>query len=67
MNYHNKQARDLDISVHFNAYEQVSKPMGVEVLYVTQQSLASESIICHCVGRVNQSRCQKAHGFVFPQ
>jgi N-acetylmuramoyl-L-alanine amidase len=32
---------DLDISVHFNAYEQVSKPMGVEVLYVTQKKLAA--------------------------
>ena len=42
VNYHNAQARDLDVSVHFNAYEQVSKPMGVEVLYVTQSALASQ-------------------------
>ena len=42
VNYHNAQERDLDISVHFNAYEQVEKPMGVEVLYVTQQSLAAK-------------------------
>jgi len=41
-NYHNKQDRELDISVHFNAYEQVDKPMGAEVLYVTQQALAAE-------------------------
>ena len=33
--------RDLDISIHFNAYEQVSKPMGTEVLYLTQFDLAS--------------------------
>jgi N-acetylmuramoyl-L-alanine amidase len=39
---HNKHERDLDVSVHFNAYEQVSKPMGVEVLYITQQALAAE-------------------------
>lgn len=40
VNFHNNHIRDLDISVHFNAYEQVSKPMGVEVLYVTQSNLA---------------------------
>jgi N-acetylmuramoyl-L-alanine amidase len=40
--WHNAQTRDLDISVHFNAYEQVSKPMGTEVLYVTQKKLAAK-------------------------
>jgi len=40
--WHNAQVRDLDISVHFNAYEQVSKPMGTEVLYVTQKQLAAK-------------------------
>jgi N-acetylmuramoyl-L-alanine amidase len=38
--YHNDQDRELDISVHFNAFEQTSKPMGTEVLYVTQADLA---------------------------
>jgi len=42
VNYHNSRERDLDISVHFNAYEQVEKPMGTEVLYLTQQSLAAK-------------------------
>jgi N-acetylmuramoyl-L-alanine amidase len=42
VNYHNAQLRDLDVSVHFNAYEQVSKPMGTEVLYVTQSALAGQ-------------------------
>jgi len=41
VNYHNKQSRDLDVSVHFNAYQHTSKPMGVECLYVTQQALAN--------------------------
>jgi len=40
--YHNSKTRDLDVSVHFNAYEQVSKPMGTEVLYVTQSVLAGQ-------------------------
>jgi hypothetical protein len=42
VDFHNSQARDLDISVHFNAYEQVSKPMGTEVLYLTQFELAEQ-------------------------
>jgi len=42
VNYHNAQTRDLDISVHFNAYVETSNPMGSEVLYVTQQGLADE-------------------------
>lgn len=42
VDFHNAQARDLDISVHFNAYEQVEKPMGVEVLYKTQSELAKQ-------------------------
>lgn len=42
VNYHNSKARDLDISVHFNAYQTTDKPMGAEVLYVSQNTLASE-------------------------
>lgn len=41
VDFHNSKARDLDVSVHFNAYEQVSKPMGTEVLYTTQKKLAA--------------------------
>jgi N-acetylmuramoyl-L-alanine amidase len=37
---HNKHGRDLDVSVHFNAFETTSKPMGTEVLYLTQEALA---------------------------
>ena len=37
---HNACKRDLDISVHFNAFEQTSSPKGCEVWYVTQQELA---------------------------
>lgn len=42
VNFHNNHIRDLDISVHFNAYEQVDHPMGVEVLYITQPDLAGQ-------------------------
>lgn len=40
VNFHNSKVRDLDISVHFNAYQTTDKPMGCECLYVTQQTLA---------------------------
>jgi N-acetylmuramoyl-L-alanine amidase len=40
--WHNSQERELDVSVHFNAYVETTKPMGVEVLYVTQAALAGE-------------------------
>lgn len=42
VDFHNKQKRELDVSVHFNAHQTVTKPMGVEVLYVTQQTLAAK-------------------------
>lgn len=42
VNYHNAQVRDLDVSVHFNAYEHTDKPMGTECLYVTQSTLANQ-------------------------
>jgi N-acetylmuramoyl-L-alanine amidase len=42
VDFHNSCQRDLDVSVHFNAYETTSEPMGTEVLYVTQGDLASE-------------------------
>jgi N-acetylmuramoyl-L-alanine amidase len=43
VNYHNAQARDLDVSIHFNAYQKTTKAMGTEVLYVTQQQLAADT------------------------
>ena len=55
VNYHNSQNRELDISVHFNAYEQVSKPMGTEVLYVSQHTLAAQlSSAIASVGFINR-------------
>jgi N-acetylmuramoyl-L-alanine amidase len=42
VDFHNSQQRDLDVSVHFNAYVETDNPMGVEVLYVTQPILADQ-------------------------
>jgi hypothetical protein len=38
--WHNRQTRDYDVSVHFNAYDHSAH--GCEVLYVTQESLAAK-------------------------
>ena len=38
---HNAEDRDIDVSVHFNAYVETTHPMGCEVLYVTQERLAT--------------------------
>jgi hypothetical protein len=42
VNFHNGEQRDLDVSVHFNAYETTNSPMGSECLYVTQSALAAK-------------------------
>lgn len=41
VDFHNSQGtRDLDISIHFNAYTETHSPMGTECLYLTQAELA---------------------------
>jgi N-acetylmuramoyl-L-alanine amidase len=42
--FHNEQARDLDVSVHFNAYTDTAKPMGTEVLYVSDADAAAHVV-----------------------
>jgi N-acetylmuramoyl-L-alanine amidase len=42
VSFHNSQIRDLDVSVHFNAYVETSEPMGCEVLFVTNGELAAD-------------------------
>lgn len=56
VNWHNSQGRDLDVSVHFNAYQTTSKPMGTECLYVTQNSLAVQvaTAIANAGGLINR-------------
>ena len=39
-NWHNSKSRDLDVSVHFNAFDHSAH--GCEVLYVSQQKLAAD-------------------------
>jgi N-acetylmuramoyl-L-alanine amidase len=42
--YHNDQSRDLDVSVHFNAYVPTEGGRGTEVLYLTQATLAQKVV-----------------------
>lgn len=42
VDFHNDQERDLDVSVHFNAYVETEKAMGTECLYVSQSGLAEK-------------------------
>jgi N-acetylmuramoyl-L-alanine amidase len=42
--YHNEQSRQLDVSVHFNAYTDTTKPMGTEVLYLTAADHAAHVV-----------------------
>lgn len=54
VNYHNSATRDLDVSVHFNAYD--GSAQGTEVLYVTQEGLSEEvcAAICGAGGFTNR-------------
>ena len=57
--FHNAQGKhDLDVSVHFNAYQTTSKPMGSEVLYVSNagMEIADETVdrICIASGLINR-------------
>jgi N-acetylmuramoyl-L-alanine amidase len=43
VDFHNSKTRDLDVSIHFNAYEiTTTKKMGTECLYVTQEELSED-------------------------
>lgn len=66
VNFHNRQERQLDISVHFNAFEQTDKPRGTEVWYVTQSALAGQisAAIAKC-GFINRGAKEDVNGLYF--
>lgn len=39
--HHNRQTRDLDVSVHFNAFQRTDGPRGTEVLHRSNQAIAA--------------------------
>lgn len=58
VNWHNNQKRDLDVSCHLNAYQETSKPMGCEVLYVSsaggEVAKTVVDAICTASGFINR-------------
>ena len=40
--FHNEQERDVDVSIHFNAYIETTAAMGTECLYLSQAELAKQ-------------------------
>src|SRR6516165_10873631 len=40
VDFHNSQSRNIDVSVHFNAYVPTDGGRGTEVLYLTQNTIA---------------------------
>ena len=56
VDFHNSQERDLDVSVHFNAYVHTVAGMGAEVLYATQEDLANRvaDAISNSSGLINR-------------
>lgn len=56
VDYHNSKTRDLDCSIHFNAYTTTDNPRGCEVWYRTQADLASKTsnMIAKAGGFINR-------------
>ena len=54
VSFHNRQTRDLDVSVHFNAFQRTDGPRGTEVLHRNQATIAA---------RVSRAMAQAA-GFI---
>jgi N-acetylmuramoyl-L-alanine amidase len=56
VDYHNAQSRDIDISIHFNAYMPTDSGMGTEVLYLTQEDIARRVVdaISNSSGLINR-------------
>lgn len=53
VDFHNAQQRDLDVSVHFNAFKVTDEPMGTECWYLTEQALADDvSALVSATGRL---------------
>jgi N-acetylmuramoyl-L-alanine amidase len=67
VDFHNSKTRDLDCSVHFNAYEQTSKPMGCEVLYVsdTGHVIAEDVVNRICIASGLKNRGPKERTDLF--
>ena len=54
--FHNSQTRNLDVSIHFNAYIPTDGGRGTEVLHVSQEALATKvaAAIAEASGLINR-------------
>lgn len=61
VNFHNRYSQGIDVSIHFNAYSHVDKPMGVEVCYYSASSLASQvsKAVADASGLINRGAKQR--------
>jgi len=68
VDWHNGQTREIDVSIHFNAYEvTTTKPMGCEVLYVssTGHGIADDVVKAICTASGLKSRGAKLREDLF--
>ena len=57
VDFHNAQGpHELDVSIHFNAYEPTESPMGCEVWFMTQDTMAAElsATMSHATGFIDR-------------
>lgn len=56
VSWHNAQKRELDVSIHFNAFKTQTKAVGTECLYLTQAKLAMHVAagICYASGLIDR-------------
>jgi hypothetical protein len=52
VDFHNMQTRDLDVSVHFNAFETTNDPMGTEVLYLSDEGANHAAHVVNAIAKV---------------
>ena len=66
VDFHNSCTRDLDCSIHFNAFEETSKAMGTECWYVSQKDLAAtvSAAIAEASGLPNRGAKQDGLNFL---
>jgi N-acetylmuramoyl-L-alanine amidase len=51
--YHNSKNRDLDISIHFNAFETTHENKGVEVLYISKTGGAIAEKVSEAISKAS--------------
>lgn len=53
VDYHNSKSRKVDVSVHFNAFKTTNDPMGVEVLYISNNGKKIAEKVSSAIAKVS--------------